>query len=76
MTWEEEVAAAEASGHTFENDPTHALSSVTRVTCKVCQSSMLMTSSGYVYGSATEMSCAEAREALAALGAFLEGAHS
>lgn len=74
MTWEQQLAAAEAAGHAFELSGDYAPSVVTMATCTACESSMLVTSSGFVFGSATEMSCVEAREVLAAAGAFLEGA--
>lgn len=72
MTWEQQLAAAEVAGHTLEID-TSAPQAVTMASCTSCQSSLLMTSSGFTFGSAGEMSCADALEVLAAAGAFLEG---
>jgi hypothetical protein len=52
------VAAKVRDGHTFENDPTHALSSVSRWTCTTCGDAVL-DSGSVVYGGATERTCDE-----------------
>ena len=70
MTWEEQLAAAEAAGHVFEADPTHPLSAAARITCVNCDSSMLCVN-GNVYGSATEQTCEQGQEAIAWLSDYL-----
>ena len=52
------VAAKVRDGHTFENDPTHGLSSVARWTCTKCGDSVLDSGSA-IYGGATERTCEE-----------------
>ena len=52
------VAAEVRAGHTFESDPPHALTSVSRWTCTTCGDAVLL-NGHVVYGSATQRTCAE-----------------
>jgi hypothetical protein len=52
------VFAAVREGHTFEDDPPHGLSSVSRWTCTTCGDAVL-DSGSVVYGTATQRTCAE-----------------
>ena len=74
-TWEESIAAAGASGHSFEADPTHGLSAVARITCVNCDDSIL-NYQGNVYGAATERTCADAQASNRRLDEYLEGRRS
>lgn len=52
------VAEKVRDGHTFENDPPHALSRASRWTCTTCGDAVLDSGSA-VYGGATERTCEE-----------------
>ena len=54
----ERVAAKVQEGHTFESDPPHTWSSVSRWTCTTCGDAVLL-NGRVVYGSATQRTCDE-----------------
>lgn len=54
--FEAALEAATAAGHDLEHDPSHALSSMGRYTCRHCGRAVVGTSS-HAYGSATEEAC-------------------